>query len=457
MIMNRIQKITCKYIVIFPIVTVLFLLNLSHPTFAQQNDANIKKAVSLMEKGSYREASDILEEILRKDPQNNVVLYNLALCNLYTGRADLALRHIRRFLQNNQRDADANNLLGLALERLGRIDSAIISYSNAIRFDKNYYEAYFNRGRCHVLQKKIDEAKADFNSAKRNKTINPELYIASGSLNYELGFFDSAIADLRKIAKYKNDDIHYLLMFANSFFRQSSLDSAIKYYSQILEIDPDNITVLNNRAICYSELELREQAEADREKIEEVRRRVEFNPDILEYRQLVATDSAFSILLPENWRVFARQDNNSSEVIFFDTNFSNSVENGIYQYAFGGTVVYFPQHFQPDSILSKSLQIREMKVIEHQQNRKRVRSEIMNGFFERTRKTYNPNDVNARELTKARYFDVNTNEEFFGIEYFIMTTTGKLVCLYLWIPNESAFIYESLMDRIQNSLQILKN
>ena len=458
--MNKIKKsnkIICKFIVISKIITILFLLNLPYTILAQKNNANIQKAISLMEKGNYRDASSIFEEVLHQEPQNNIVLYNLAMCELYGGRADLALRHIKRFLQNNKQDADANNLLGLVFERLSYTDSAIIAFSNAIRYDKNYYEAYLNRGRCYVLQRKANEAKADFNYAKKNKTMNPELYIASGTLNYELRFYDSAIADFRKIEKYKNDDVDYLMMFANSFFYKSNFDSAVKYYTQILEIAPENITVLNNRAICYAELELREEAENDREKIEKIRRSVEFNPDALEYRQLISPDSAYYIAFPANWRAFSRQEDSIHEVIFFDPDFPNSEENGIYKYAFGGTVIYYPQYFEMDSNFIKSLQMRDIKIVEYQQNRKQARSEVTIGFVERMRKTYNPSDANARELIKARYYDISTFEEFFGIEYFIMTTTGKLVCLYLWIPFEFSLNYESLMDRIQNSLQMLND
>ena len=437
------------------IIVVLILLSISSVAFSQNN--NIKKAMDLMQKGNYREASSIWDEILIKEPRNGVVLYNAALCELYTARPDLAMRYLKRFLDYNKPDADVYNLLGLSFERLGDIDSAIISFSNAIKLDKNYYEAYFNRGRCYVSQKKISEAKADFNYSKRNKTISPDLYFASGNLNYDLRFYDSAIIDFRKIEKYKNDDVHFLTLFANSFFLTSRFDSAIKYYTKILEIEPENVTVLNNRAVCYGELEMRDEEAADREKIEAVKTKVEINPNELEYRTLVPADSAFSIDIPTQWRIFAREDSVAkiSEVVFFNPDFQNSIENGIPQYDFGGSIIYYSQYFMPDENLIATLNMREQKVIEHQENRKTERNETLIGFRERMKKTFNPNDKNARELIKATFFDVNPpHEKYFSIEYFIMTTTGKLICLYLWMPEESSFQYESIMDRIQTSLVI---
>jgi tetratricopeptide (TPR) repeat protein len=430
------------------------LLNFSYVVFSQKKDDNMKKATSFMNEGNYREAANIFDEILIEEPQNSVALYNAALCELYNGRADLSIIHLKRFLRNNKQDSDVSNLLGLTFERLRNLDSAIINYSYAINLEKNYYEAYLNRGRCYILQKKISEAKADFNYAKKNKTINPNLYLESGKLNYELKFYDSAITDFRKITKYKNDDVYYLTMFANSFYQKSNFDSAIKYYTQILEIEPENISVLNNRSVCYGELEIREKQEADVAKIEEIRKKAEFDPNELEYRTLVPIDSAFSIDIPTQWRIFARRDTTVSEVIFFDPEFQNSEENGMYRYAFGGTLIYYPQYFPKDSNLMKSLQTRDSKVIEYQTNRKEMRNKITNGFMEKMRKTYNPNDDNARELLKTKFFDITTDEEYSGTEYFIMTTTGKLICLYLWLPEEFSFKYESIMDRIQSTLQL---
>lgn len=51
-------------------------------------------------------------------------------------------------MQHRPDDANAYNNLGLALEKLGKTDEAIVQWKTAIRLDDNLAQAYINLGKA---------------------------------------------------------------------------------------------------------------------------------------------------------------------------------------------------------------------------------------------------------------------------------------------------------------------
>jgi len=289
------KKITYPIILL----SLLLLPILSH---AQNTDPNIVKATKLMQEAKFKDAVEIFEIALAKDPNNLALLYNTAYCYLNIGRTDIATRYLQRFINRNPKDADAYNLLGLAHERTGYPDSAIAHYSNAIQIDKNYFEAYFNRGRIHLHYNRIIPAKLDFTQAKRNKIVFPDLYYTTGEMYYELQQFDSAIIDLEKILSYYKDDNAILAMLGDSYLLSSQDDDTVRFYKSIdyytrsLAIE-ENINVLKNRAFVFDKLQLNDHATKDRKRLEEIQLEKGFNPMNTRFRKLT-TNSIFTIDLP---------------------------------------------------------------------------------------------------------------------------------------------------------------
>lgn len=56
------------------------------------------------------------------------------------------------------------------------------------------------------------------------------------------------------------DDVEYWIAMAYSLGRQGKSDKAQKYYEKALEVDPENVTALNNLANCLSEQGKEEEA-----------------------------------------------------------------------------------------------------------------------------------------------------------------------------------------------------
>lgn len=288
---------------LFFLVSIFFLF--TGLLFADIIDKEMEQATTLVNAGKYQEAINIYEEILRTEPHNLKVLYSAAYSYLHIGRADVAHTYLRRFIARNDKDADVYNLFGLANERTGYSNEALENYTKAISLDSNFYEAYFNRGRCYSALQNLSATRADYNIAKKNKIITPALYYASGELYFYLKQYDSAIIDFEKILNFKTENHQYYTMLGDSYYSlgpndTAKLNKAIDYYSKSLQLHPENVMVLKNRAFVYDKLEQYEKAEADRDKIREIQLKTGLNPNSVSYKQLVHPDKYFSMLVPQS-------------------------------------------------------------------------------------------------------------------------------------------------------------
>ncbi|MDR0926538.1 MAG: tetratricopeptide repeat protein [Ignavibacteria bacterium] len=414
-------------------------------------DEQMAQALKLMDEQRYTKALDILDEMLTTDPNNTQLLYNTAYCELFTGRADLCMQHLNRFLKIKKDDADVYNLQGLAYEYLGHPDSALLAFNQCIKLQKNYYEAYFNRGKCFISSNKFNEAKQDFAFAKKDKKLNSDLYLRSAELNMQMNFWDSALIDLRRIYRTNSNNIYYLSLYADAFFRSNKFDSAAIYYSKIIQLDSENVNIYSNRALCYDNLEQTGAAAKDRAKIDDIKRKVGLDPTKLTYKRLASEDNHYSIELPDGWRIFVRKGNDTDLVVFFNPEFPNKEVNGSYIYKFGGFIFYNHKHFQSDNT---DIALRDAKFADFQQERLKYRQQEMPNNSMKLRKTFNPNEKTAREMLKFSYIEMPTGDEYYCVECYVLSTTGELVDLMLWIPNENAVKYEMLLDRILESLTI---
>ena len=435
------------------------MLGASSFVIAQNTNSRVVKAQSLMDAGKYFEADKIFDEILLTNPNKLDVLYNAAYCKLYLGRPDAAVDYLKRFLMRNKNDAEANNLLGLAYEMVGNNADAMFQFSNAIRLEKNLYEAHFNRGRIYLLMDSVELAKKDFNYAKRNKIINPELYFTTGKLYVRMRQYDSALIDLNKIIKYKSDDPNFLSLLGDMYFLTanddtSKLEKAIEYYTRALRLDSENVILLKNRSFIYDQLDQTEKGELDKERILEIQKKSGFNPVSIKYRRLAAADNSFAISIPEEWSIFISQNNDSDVIFFFDTNFNYTQKDGFYFYDFGGQITYHPRYFEADLTDSAAtFLLRYNKFLDYADKRKTFCDSFFINYRETMRKNFNSNQQMDRNLIKYTYYSKDGNK-YFGVEYFCITTSGKLINIRLWLPEENSFHYELLLDYIHESLDI---
>lgn len=122
------------------------------------------------------------------------------------------------------------------------------------RFPASRHEVYRNRGAAYYKLGYYQHAIEDLNKAARFKPQDPSVYTIRGSVYEELGNYGQAINDYSKAIEIKPG---YAKAYHNRGFNHSRLGnyrSAIEDFNKTIELDPQSAVAYNNRGIVYTRL-----------------------------------------------------------------------------------------------------------------------------------------------------------------------------------------------------------
>ncbi|MBW4615169.1 MAG: tetratricopeptide repeat protein [Desmonostoc vinosum HA7617-LM4] len=145
----------------------------------------------------------------------------------------------------------------------GDLNGAVADFTNAIKINPKYFQAYNNRGVARSALGDKQGAITDFNQALK---INPNYtyaYIGRGNVRDDLGEKQQAIADYTQALKLNPNFVyaHY-----NRGITRSALgdkQGAIADFTTAIKIDPNFANAYNNRGVVRNELQDPQQAIAD--------------------------------------------------------------------------------------------------------------------------------------------------------------------------------------------------
>lgn len=120
---------------------------------------------AFQEIGNVEEAKADFESALNQEPSNFQVLLSLSVLNLEEKNYSSALLYASKAEEISGAPAMASFLKGRALHQMGLIEEAMKAYENAIRIDKEFAQAYFNRGMLKIALEKNKQACDDFKLA----------------------------------------------------------------------------------------------------------------------------------------------------------------------------------------------------------------------------------------------------------------------------------------------------
>lgn len=166
------------------------------------------------------------------------------LANTYslTGDFKTAIKYINDALRIDEEFRDAYVLKGSIYKTTEKLDLALSSYQTAVQLDPDYFIGHLQIGwlltemEDHKLALEYYENAADL----KPKNLNAAYGIAKSLQDLEQ--YDEALAGYRKLLKV--DSTAYVSYFNQGYikhYHQKELDSAIYYYNELLDNDPEYI------------------------------------------------------------------------------------------------------------------------------------------------------------------------------------------------------------------------
>jgi tetratricopeptide (TPR) repeat protein len=128
-------------------------------------DLRFGRGRAYQELGKFEEAQLDFEQALSQDPNNFQVLLSLATIQLDQQSYASALLYATKAEEIPGAPAMASFLKGRALQQLGMPEDALKAFGNAIQLDKDFGQAYLNRGLLKEALERNKEACEDFKLA----------------------------------------------------------------------------------------------------------------------------------------------------------------------------------------------------------------------------------------------------------------------------------------------------
>jgi uncharacterized caspase-like protein len=162
------------------------------------------------------------------------------------GDYETAIADFTEAIRIDQNYEEAYNDRGLAYDKKGDYDRAIADYTQAIRIDPNYAIAYNNRGLAYGNKKDHDRAIAEYSQAIR---IDPSFAIFYNNRAKQYHYkndYERAITDHTQAIRI---DPNYADAYINrgiAYYNKKDYNRAIDDYEAALKIDPNNTIAKNN-------------------------------------------------------------------------------------------------------------------------------------------------------------------------------------------------------------------
>jgi tetratricopeptide (TPR) repeat protein len=138
--------------------------------------------------------------------------------------------------------------LGIALNKQGDTDAAIVHYRQALDLRPGYAEAHYNLGRLLVQNGQLDEAITHYEKALEINPGDADAHNNLGATLFANGRVDEAIAHYRKALVTQPDYADASCNLASALLSKNDLDGAIAYYSACLATSPNQPEVQYNLA-----------------------------------------------------------------------------------------------------------------------------------------------------------------------------------------------------------------
>jgi tetratricopeptide (TPR) repeat protein len=149
--------------------------------------ANLETALTLLKSGRLREGMEMLEDLMRNEPDNVNVLYNLGMCYSETGSVDKSIETLEKCVRLAPEHSNALTALAFSYSRKGEHDNALAKVKAALEIDPDNFYALKNQGAIFAKLGRYDEAISSMEKAKQLIPDNPEILYGLGLAHKEKG------------------------------------------------------------------------------------------------------------------------------------------------------------------------------------------------------------------------------------------------------------------------------
>lgn len=222
------------------------------------NEAYYKRGFAYYRLGNYKTGIENFTAVLRNSPQDVMAQKGAADCNFaladYTSAAQgyencIRLINLTKGFNNPSTEAEIYNMKGKSYFELSNNEKALADFKNALKYNKDYPEAYFNRGHTYYKMNQLSDAIEDINKAINTEGKHYEWSYILGKAYQDKKDFANAANSYSNCIKLdtlnKIPDAVYHLGYCN--YQLQNYPGALDNYTRSLNLRLDSsINSFNN-------------------------------------------------------------------------------------------------------------------------------------------------------------------------------------------------------------------
>jgi tetratricopeptide (TPR) repeat protein len=165
-------------------------------------------------------------------------------------RYDIAIASFTEAIKHNSQYVDAYIYRGLVRYDKGDVEGAIADYNEAIRLNPLDATTYNNRGAARAAKGDNDGAFADYDEAIRLNPNHSTAYVGRGLTRRAKGDKDGAFADYNEAIRLNPQDADAFTSRGNVSYIKGDLGSAIADYNEAIRLNPNHAIAYHNRGLA---------------------------------------------------------------------------------------------------------------------------------------------------------------------------------------------------------------
>ena len=190
------------------------------------------------------------ETLWTYEVQNNPDAYlaqnNLGNALVKTGRISEGIDHFEASVRLQPNYAEAHNNMGIALFQMGQVPQAIEQFGQALQIRPEFAEAHSSLGIALQQTGHVPEAILQFEQALQIKPDYADAHNNLGNVLLQVGRMPEATEQYREALRLMPDNAKAHFNLGNALQQTGQLSEAIAQFDQALQIDPNYVEAHNN-------------------------------------------------------------------------------------------------------------------------------------------------------------------------------------------------------------------
>ncbi len=155
---------------------------------------------------------------------------------------------INEYAKDNR--ANSNLQIARAYNAIGNYDKAIIQYEDVIANNPSFELPRFELGKLLLKTNKTQEAVYQFYDLIQEGSRNPEYYYYMGTTMIELDSFKEGIQFLKTAYNLDNEHLRSIFQLGKYYVGQQEKDSVLLYVDKGLDFYPNDVSLINLKALA---------------------------------------------------------------------------------------------------------------------------------------------------------------------------------------------------------------